>query len=31
MALGLFVALLQAFVFVLLSIIYFSGAMEHAH
>jgi F-type H+-transporting ATPase subunit a len=31
MALGLFVALLQAFVFMLLSIIYFSGAMEHAH
>ncbi|MGD9023966.1 MAG: F0F1 ATP synthase subunit A, partial [Desulfobacterales bacterium] len=31
MALGLFVAILQAFVFFLLSIIYFSGAMEHAH
>jgi F-type H+-transporting ATPase subunit a len=31
MALGIFVALLQAFVFLLLSIIYFSGAMEHAH
>jgi F-type H+-transporting ATPase subunit a len=31
MALGIFVALLQAFVFMLLSIIYFSGAMEHAH
>ena len=31
MALGIFVALLQAFVFFLLSIIYFSGAMEHAH
>ena len=31
MALGLFVALLQAFVFFLLSIIYFSGAMEEAH
>ena len=31
MALGLFVAILQAFVFFLLSIIYFSGAMEEAH
>ena len=31
MALGIFVSLLQAFVFLLLSIIYFSGAMEHAH
>jgi F-type H+-transporting ATPase subunit a len=31
MALGIFVAILQAFVFFLLSIIYFSGAMEHAH
>lgn len=31
MALGIFVALVQAFVFFLLSIIYFSGAMEHAH
>ncbi len=31
MALGVFVALVQAFVFFLLSIIYFSGAMEHAH
>ena len=31
MALGIFVALLQAFVFLLLSIIYFSGAIEHAH
>ena len=31
MALGIFVALLQAFVFLLLSIIYFSGAMEEAH
>lgn len=31
MALGIFVALLQAFVFFLLSIIYFSGAMEEAH
>jgi len=31
MAMGIFVALVQAFVFFLLSIIYFSGAMEHAH
>lgn len=31
MALGIFVALLQAFVFFLLSIIYFAGAMEEAH
>ncbi|MBC8246732.1 MAG: F0F1 ATP synthase subunit A [Deltaproteobacteria bacterium] len=31
MALGIFVALVQAFVFFLLSIIYFSSAMEHAH
>ena len=31
MALGIFVALLQAFVFLLLSIIYFAGAMEEAH
>ncbi len=31
MALGIFVALVQAFVFFLLTIIYFSGAMEHAH
>lgn len=31
MALGIFVALVQAFVFFLLSIMYFSGAMEHAH
>jgi len=31
MALGIFVAFVQAFVFFLLSIIYFSGAMEHAH
>lgn len=31
MALGVFVALVQAFVFFLLSIMYFSGAMEHAH
>jgi len=31
MALGIFVALVQAFVFFLLTIMYFSGAMEHAH
>ncbi len=31
LALGIFVALLQAFVFFLLSIIYFAGAMEEAH
>lgn len=31
MALGVFVAFVQAFVFFLLAIIYFSGAMEHAH
>jgi F-type H+-transporting ATPase subunit a len=31
MAMGIFVAFVQAFVFFLLSIIYFSGAMEHAH
>ena len=31
MALSIFVAFVQAFVFFLLSIIYFSGAMEHAH
>ena len=31
MALGICVALLQAFVFFLLSIIYFAGAMEEAH
>ncbi len=31
MALGIFVALVQAFVFFLLSIIYFSSAMEQAH
>jgi F-type H+-transporting ATPase subunit a len=31
MALGVFVALVQAFVFFLLSIMYFSGAMAHAH
>jgi len=31
MALGIFVCLVQAFVFFLLSIMYFTGAMEHAH
>ncbi|MEW5736078.1 MAG: F0F1 ATP synthase subunit A [Thermodesulfobacteriota bacterium] len=31
MALGVFVSLVQAFVFFLLSCIYFAGAMEHAH
>lgn len=31
MALGIFVALVQAFVFFLLSLIYFSMSMEHAH
>lgn len=31
MALGIFVAFVQGFVFFLLSIIYFTGAMEHAH
>lgn len=31
MALGIFVALVQAFVFFLLSIMYFTGAIEHAH
>lgn len=31
MALGIFVAFVQAFVFFLLSVIYFQGAMEHAH
>lgn len=31
MALGIFVALVQAFVFFLLTIMYFSAAMEHAH
>jgi F-type H+-transporting ATPase subunit a len=31
MALGIFVALVQAFVFFLLSIMYFAGSMEHAH
>jgi len=31
MGLGLFVALLQTFVFVLLSAVYFQDALEHAH
>jgi len=31
MALGIFVAFIQAFVFFLLSIIYFTGSIEHAH
>jgi F-type H+-transporting ATPase subunit a len=31
MGLGIFVSLVQAFVFFLLSTMYFSGAMEHAH
>ncbi len=31
MALGIFIAVVQAFVFFLLSIMYFAGAMEHAH
>jgi len=31
MGMGIFVAFVQAFVFFLLSIMYFSGAMEHAH
>ncbi len=31
MALGVFVSLVQAFVFFLLSTMYFAGAMEHAH
>lgn len=31
MAMGIFVALVQAFVFFLLSIMYFAGAMEEAH
>ncbi len=31
MAMGIFVSFVQAFVFFLLSILYFSGAMEHAH
>jgi F-type H+-transporting ATPase subunit a len=31
MVLGIFVSLVQAFVFFLLSVMYFTGAMEHAH
>ncbi len=31
MALGIFVGIVQAFVFFILSIMYFQGAMEHAH
>lgn len=31
MVLGIFVSIVQAFVFFLLSIMYFAGAMEHAH
>lgn len=31
MAMGIFVAFVQAFVFFLLSVMYFTGAMEHAH
>ncbi|MBW2681189.1 MAG: F0F1 ATP synthase subunit A [Deltaproteobacteria bacterium] len=31
MVLGIFVALVQAFVFYLLSVMYFTGALEHAH
>jgi F-type H+-transporting ATPase subunit a len=31
MAMGIFVSIIQAFVFFLLSIMYFTGAMEHAH
>jgi F-type H+-transporting ATPase subunit a len=31
MAMGIFVSFVQAFVFFLLSIMYFGGAMEHAH
>jgi F-type H+-transporting ATPase subunit a len=31
MVLGVFVALVQAFVFFLLSVMYFAGSMEHAH
>ncbi|TWI70774.1 ATP synthase F0 subcomplex A subunit [Desulfobotulus alkaliphilus] len=31
MAMGIFVALVQAFVFFLLSVMYFTGSMEHAH
>ncbi len=31
MVLGIFIAFVQAFIFFLLSIMYFTGAMEHAH
>lgn len=31
LALGIFVSFLQAFIFILLSLLYFSGAMEEAH
>ncbi|MCP3924768.1 MAG: F0F1 ATP synthase subunit A [Desulfobacterales bacterium] len=31
MAMGIFVAFVQAFVFFLLSVLYFQGAMDHAH
>jgi F-type H+-transporting ATPase subunit a len=31
MAMGIFVSFIQAFVFMLLTIMYFSGALEHAH
>jgi F-type H+-transporting ATPase subunit a len=31
MAMGIFVAFVQAFVFFLLSVMYFAGAMEEAH
>jgi len=31
MTMGIFVAFVQAFVFFLLSIMYFAGAMEEAH
>jgi F-type H+-transporting ATPase subunit a len=31
MAMGIFVCFVQAFVFMLLSTMYFTGAMEHAH
>jgi len=31
MAMGIFVAFVQAFVFFLLSVMYFTGAMEHSH
>ena len=31
MGMGIFVAFVQAFVFFLLSLVYFSGALEHAH